>query len=107
MEELLKELKESREKLIHQDQAAKAALQQMQRETTFRIEQVWLGSNYPENVPVSQLGSPWTGPLFSISDLYMVYAKVHLDLYELILTILYNIKAISRALLYERKCLIL
>uniref|UniRef100_A0A3Q2G4R6 Si:ch211-225b10.4 n=1 Tax=Cyprinodon variegatus TaxID=28743 RepID=A0A3Q2G4R6_CYPVA len=40
VEELLKELKESREKLIHQDQAAKAALQQMQRETTFRIEQV-------------------------------------------------------------------
>lgn len=40
VEELLKELKESREKLIHQEQTAKAALQQMQRETAYRIEQV-------------------------------------------------------------------
>ncbi|XP_047232725.1 coiled-coil domain-containing protein 186 isoform X2 [Girardinichthys multiradiatus] len=40
VEELLKELKESREKFIHHDQTAKAALQQMQRETTYRIEQV-------------------------------------------------------------------
>ncbi|KAM4524533.1 coiled-coil domain-containing protein 186 isoform 2-T2 [Odontesthes bonariensis] len=40
VEELLKELKESRDKLIHQEQTAKAALQQMQRETTYRIEQV-------------------------------------------------------------------
>lgn len=40
VEELLKELKESRDKLIHQDQAAKAALQQMQKEMAFRLEQV-------------------------------------------------------------------
>ncbi|XP_059180577.1 coiled-coil domain-containing protein 186 isoform X2 [Centropristis striata] len=40
VEELLKELKESRDKLIHQDQAAKAALQQMQKEMSYRIEQV-------------------------------------------------------------------
>ncbi|PWA21625.1 hypothetical protein CCH79_00003034 [Gambusia affinis] len=40
VEELLKELKESREKLIHQEQSAKAALQQLHRETTHRIEQV-------------------------------------------------------------------
>ncbi|KAK5850884.1 hypothetical protein PBY51_001722 [Eleginops maclovinus] len=40
VEELLKELKESRDKLIHQDHAAKAALQQMQKETCFRLEQV-------------------------------------------------------------------
>lgn len=39
-EELLKELKESRDKLIHQDQAAKAALQQMQREMAYRVEQL-------------------------------------------------------------------
>nr|XP_019938978.1 PREDICTED: coiled-coil domain-containing protein 186 isoform X2 [Paralichthys olivaceus] len=39
VEELLRELKESREKLIHQDQAAKAALQQMQKEMAFRLEQ--------------------------------------------------------------------
>lgn len=42
MEELLKELKESRDKLIHQDQAAKSALQQMQKEMTYRLEQVEL-----------------------------------------------------------------
>ncbi|XP_030611045.1 coiled-coil domain-containing protein 186 isoform X2 [Archocentrus centrarchus] len=40
VDELLKELKESRAKLIHQEQSAKAALQQMQKETTYRIEQV-------------------------------------------------------------------
>lgn len=40
VEELLKELKESRDKLIHQDQAAKAALTQMQKEMTYRLEQV-------------------------------------------------------------------
>uniref|UniRef100_A0A673AP10 Uncharacterized protein n=1 Tax=Sphaeramia orbicularis TaxID=375764 RepID=A0A673AP10_9TELE len=40
VEELLKELKESRDKLIHQDQAAKAALQQMQREMAYRVEQL-------------------------------------------------------------------
>ncbi|XP_061564250.1 coiled-coil domain-containing protein 186 isoform X2 [Cololabis saira] len=40
VEELLKEVKESRDKLIHQEQMAKAALQQMQRETSYRIEQV-------------------------------------------------------------------
>lgn len=43
MEELLKELKESRDKVIHQDQAAKTALQQMQKEMTYRLEQVELG----------------------------------------------------------------
>ncbi|GAA6214278.1 coiled-coil domain-containing protein 186 [Lates japonicus] len=40
VEELLKELKESRDKLVHQDQAAKAALQQMQKEMAYRLEQV-------------------------------------------------------------------
>ncbi|XP_037546979.1 coiled-coil domain-containing protein 186 [Nematolebias whitei] len=40
VEELLKELKESRDKLIHQEQTAKSALQQLQRETAQRIEQV-------------------------------------------------------------------
>ena len=40
VEELLKELKESRDKLIHQDQAAKTALQQMQKEMAYRLEQV-------------------------------------------------------------------
>uniref|UniRef100_A0A665VIF1 Uncharacterized protein n=1 Tax=Echeneis naucrates TaxID=173247 RepID=A0A665VIF1_ECHNA len=39
VEELLKELRESRERLIHQDQAAKAALQQMQKEMAYRLEQ--------------------------------------------------------------------
>ncbi|KAK2820417.1 hypothetical protein Q5P01_023376 [Channa striata] len=39
IEELMKELKESRDKFIHQDQAAKAALQQMQKETAYRLEQ--------------------------------------------------------------------
>uniref|UniRef100_H3DNI5 Coiled-coil domain containing 186 n=1 Tax=Tetraodon nigroviridis TaxID=99883 RepID=H3DNI5_TETNG len=39
VEELLKELKESRDKVIHQDQAAKTALQQMQKEMTYRLEQ--------------------------------------------------------------------
>lgn len=42
MEELLKELKESRDKLIHQDHAAKSALQMMQKEMTHRLEQVGL-----------------------------------------------------------------
>ncbi|XP_034049719.1 coiled-coil domain-containing protein 186-like isoform X2 [Thalassophryne amazonica] len=40
VDELLKELKESRDKLIHQDQTAKAALHQMQKEMTCRLEQV-------------------------------------------------------------------
>ncbi|KAM4623810.1 coiled-coil domain-containing protein 186 [Polymixia lowei] len=40
VDELLKELRESRDKLVHQDQAAKGALQQMQRETAYRLEQV-------------------------------------------------------------------
>lgn len=40
VEELLKELKESRDKLVHQDHAARGALQQMQREVAFRLEQV-------------------------------------------------------------------
>ncbi|XP_062859115.1 coiled-coil domain-containing protein 186 [Trichomycterus rosablanca] len=39
VEELLKELKESNEKLVHQDQAAKNAIQQMQREMAYRLEQ--------------------------------------------------------------------
>ncbi|TWW81246.1 Coiled-coil domain-containing protein 186 CTCL tumor antigen HD-CL-01/L14-2 [Takifugu flavidus] len=39
VEELLKELKESRDKLIQQDHAAKSALQMMQKEMTFRLEQ--------------------------------------------------------------------
>ncbi|XP_029953600.1 coiled-coil domain-containing protein 186 isoform X2 [Salarias fasciatus] len=39
VEELLRELKESRDKLVHQDQAAKAALQHVQKETTYRLEQ--------------------------------------------------------------------
>lgn len=48
MEELLKELRESRDKLTHQDQAAKAALQQMQKEMGYRVEQVWLGLHKPQ-----------------------------------------------------------
>uniref|UniRef100_A0A7N8XMX8 Si:ch211-225b10.4 n=1 Tax=Mastacembelus armatus TaxID=205130 RepID=A0A7N8XMX8_9TELE len=39
VEELLKELRESRDKLVHQDQAAKAALQQMQKDMAYRLEQ--------------------------------------------------------------------
>ncbi|XP_072523347.1 coiled-coil domain-containing protein 186 [Salminus brasiliensis] len=39
VEELLKELKESKDKLVHQDQAAKGAVQQMQREMAYRLEQ--------------------------------------------------------------------
>ncbi|XP_051968554.1 coiled-coil domain-containing protein 186-like [Xyrauchen texanus] len=39
VEELLKELKDSRDRLVHQDQAAKNAIQQMQREMTYRLEQ--------------------------------------------------------------------
>lgn len=42
MEELLKELKESRGKLVNQEQAAKGALQQMQKEMAYRVEQVQL-----------------------------------------------------------------
>ncbi|KAM6964725.1 coiled-coil domain-containing protein 186 isoform 2-T3 [Tautogolabrus adspersus] len=40
VEELLRELKESRDRLTHQDHQAKAALQQMQKETSYRVEQV-------------------------------------------------------------------
>ncbi|KAL0984550.1 hypothetical protein UPYG_G00143120 [Umbra pygmaea] len=40
VEELLKELKESRDKLVFQDSSAKNALQQMQREMAYRLEQV-------------------------------------------------------------------
>uniref|UniRef100_A0A1A7XVK5 Chromosome 10 open reading frame 118 n=1 Tax=Iconisemion striatum TaxID=60296 RepID=A0A1A7XVK5_9TELE len=40
VEELLKELKESQERRIQQEQTAKAALQQQLKETTYRIEQV-------------------------------------------------------------------
>ncbi|XP_077056762.1 coiled-coil domain-containing protein 186 isoform X1 [Siphateles boraxobius] len=39
VEELMKELKDSRDKLVHQDQAAKNAIQQMQREIAYRLEQ--------------------------------------------------------------------
>ncbi|MCI4384330.1 hypothetical protein PGIGA_G00037510 [Pangasianodon gigas] len=39
VEELLKELKESKDKLVHQDQAAKNTIQQMQREMSYRLEQ--------------------------------------------------------------------
>uniref|UniRef100_A0A4W5N912 Coiled-coil domain containing 186 n=1 Tax=Hucho hucho TaxID=62062 RepID=A0A4W5N912_9TELE len=39
VEELLRELKESRDKLVCQDGAAKNALQQMHRETAYRLEQ--------------------------------------------------------------------
>ncbi len=40
VEELMKELKDSKDKLVHQDQAAKNAIQQMQREMAYRFEQV-------------------------------------------------------------------
>jgi hypothetical protein len=40
VEELLRELKESRDKLVYQDGAAKNALQQLHRETAYRLEQV-------------------------------------------------------------------
>lgn len=36
----MKELKDSKDKLVHQDQAAKNAIQQMQREMAYRLEQV-------------------------------------------------------------------
>ncbi|XP_076855406.1 coiled-coil domain-containing protein 186 [Brachyhypopomus gauderio] len=39
VEDLVRELKESKDKLVHQDQAAKNALQQMQREMAYRLEQ--------------------------------------------------------------------
>ncbi|KAM9462505.1 coiled-coil domain-containing protein 186 [Clarias gariepinus] len=39
VEELLKELKESKDKLVHQDQAAKNTIQQIQREMSYRLEQ--------------------------------------------------------------------
>uniref|UniRef100_A0A8C7DJ00 Coiled-coil domain containing 186 n=1 Tax=Oncorhynchus kisutch TaxID=8019 RepID=A0A8C7DJ00_ONCKI len=39
VEELLRELKESRDKLVYQDGAAKNALQQLHRETAYRLEQ--------------------------------------------------------------------
>lgn len=48
VEELMKELRESRDKFIHQDQAAKSALQQMQKEMAYRLEQVKLGPAYSE-----------------------------------------------------------
>ncbi|XP_034563844.1 coiled-coil domain-containing protein 186 isoform X2 [Notolabrus celidotus] len=40
VEELLRELKESRDRMAHQDHVAKGTLQQMQKEMTFRLEQV-------------------------------------------------------------------
>lgn len=46
----MKELGESRDKFIHQDQAAKSALQQMQKETAYRLEQVKLGPAYPSSL---------------------------------------------------------
>lgn len=58
MEELLKELKESRDKVIHQDQAAKAALQQMQKELTYRLEQVELGPCQLERLHITFLTQP-------------------------------------------------
>nr|XP_061822704.1 coiled-coil domain-containing protein 186-like isoform X2 [Nerophis lumbriciformis] len=39
MKDLLRELKETRDKLIQQDQAAKAGLMQMQKEITHCLEQ--------------------------------------------------------------------
>ncbi|KAM6951175.1 coiled-coil domain-containing protein 186 [Aplochiton taeniatus] len=39
VEELTRELKESRDRLVHQDHLAKGALQNMQKETAFRLEQ--------------------------------------------------------------------
>ncbi|KAK3529551.1 hypothetical protein QTP70_031971 [Hemibagrus guttatus] len=39
VEQLLKELKESKDKLVHQDQAAKNTIQQMQRDMSYRLEQ--------------------------------------------------------------------
>uniref|UniRef100_A0A671KJT6 Uncharacterized protein n=1 Tax=Sinocyclocheilus anshuiensis TaxID=1608454 RepID=A0A671KJT6_9TELE len=39
VEELMKDMKDSRDKLVHQDQAAKNAIQQMQREMAYRLEQ--------------------------------------------------------------------
>ncbi|XP_058649733.1 coiled-coil domain-containing protein 186 isoform X2 [Onychostoma macrolepis] len=39
VEELMKELKDSKDKLVHQDQAAKNAIQHMQREMAYRLEQ--------------------------------------------------------------------
>ncbi|KAG7325070.1 hypothetical protein KOW79_011386 [Hemibagrus wyckioides] len=39
VEQLLKELKESKDKLVHQDQAAKNTVQQMQRDMSYRLEQ--------------------------------------------------------------------
>lgn len=46
VEELLTELRESRDKLVQQDQAAKAALQQAQKEMTLRVEQVRQGHQH-------------------------------------------------------------
>ncbi|CAL8281816.1 unnamed protein product [Merluccius merluccius] len=40
LDELLKELRESRDKLVHQDQSAKASLQQVQRDMAQRLEQL-------------------------------------------------------------------
>lgn len=40
VEELLKELRDSRDKLVHQDQAAKNAIQQIQKDMAYRLEQV-------------------------------------------------------------------
>lgn len=40
VEELLRELKESKDKLLHQENAAKASLHQMQKEMAYRMEQM-------------------------------------------------------------------
>lgn len=40
VEELLRELKESKDKLVHQENATKASLQQMQKEMAYRMEQM-------------------------------------------------------------------
>lgn len=46
VEDLLTELKESRDRLVQQDQAAKAALQQAQKDMAHRVEQVRPGHKH-------------------------------------------------------------
>lgn len=50
LEELLTELRESRDKLVQQDKAAKAALQQAQKEMAHRVDQVQPGRKHFSNV---------------------------------------------------------
>lgn len=76
VEELLKELKESRDKLIHQDHAAKSALQMMQKEMTHRLEQV--GLDLPEPFQPSFLTQPLpTFNSFSINTIYNPFIFLH------------------------------